>query len=204
MGKIYVVRRGRKTGIIDTWAECLEAVKGYPGASFKSFNNRVDAERWLNEDNIIVDLDDIGGEVICAYTDGSLNGATRKTAYGIWIPHIKYWETVDTSRCNTTNNYNELRAIYGALKQFEERNISGVVITDSEYSIMAIGEYVLEWERNGELDTRPNGVLIWDIRQLFKRTNSRLAHIRSHTGEGDIHSRGNAYVDEMVRRITER
>ena len=200
--KIYVVRRGRRTGFIYSWAECLESVKGFPGASFKSFTSQADAERWLKEENIITELSEIAEDAICAYTDGSLNKETKRTAYAVWIPRLNYSELVDTTFESCTNNYNELRGILSAVKQFDDRGISGVIVTDSEYAIMAIGEYVIEWERNNELMSRPNGLMIWRIRELLLKTKSRLCHIRSHEGGTDSHSQGNARVDEMAQSLT--
>ena len=36
-GKIYAVRKGRKTGIFQTWDETKEQVDGFSGAEYKSF-----------------------------------------------------------------------------------------------------------------------------------------------------------------------
>ena len=33
--KIYAVRKGHKTGLFATWAECQKAVSGYSGAEFR-------------------------------------------------------------------------------------------------------------------------------------------------------------------------
>ncbi len=43
--KYYVVWKGRKTGIFDTWAECEAQVKGYPGARYQSFDTRAQASQ---------------------------------------------------------------------------------------------------------------------------------------------------------------
>jgi len=41
MGKnsVYVVFKGRKTGMFNSWPECHEQVDGFPGASYKKFNS---------------------------------------------------------------------------------------------------------------------------------------------------------------------
>lgn len=68
MGKIYyAVRKGRTTGILDTWDECLESIDGYPGAEFRGFKSKREATAFLNEGkpvekkkenkNMSVDLD---------------------------------------------------------------------------------------------------------------------------------------------------
>ena len=42
--KYYVVWVGSKTGVFETWAECLLHTKGYPNARYKSFPTRYEAE----------------------------------------------------------------------------------------------------------------------------------------------------------------
>lgn len=42
--KYYVVWVGSKTGVFETWAECLLYTKGYPNARYKSFPTRYEAE----------------------------------------------------------------------------------------------------------------------------------------------------------------
>lgn len=37
--KFYVVWKGRRTGIFNTWDECSAQVNGYPGAQYKSFDS---------------------------------------------------------------------------------------------------------------------------------------------------------------------
>ena len=44
----YVVTRGRKCGIFNTWDECEAQVKCYPSAKHKRYNTLVEAEEaWL-------------------------------------------------------------------------------------------------------------------------------------------------------------
>jgi ribonuclease HI len=43
--KYYVVWLGRQPGVYQTWAECQQQVAGYPGAKYKSFPRRDEAER---------------------------------------------------------------------------------------------------------------------------------------------------------------
>ncbi len=45
--KVYAVRRGKVTGLFDTWDECRDSVYGYPGAEYKSFGTREAAEDYL-------------------------------------------------------------------------------------------------------------------------------------------------------------
>lgn len=41
--KFYAVRKGKKTGIFDTWDDCKDAVSGYSGAEYKGFQTLTEA-----------------------------------------------------------------------------------------------------------------------------------------------------------------
>lgn len=47
VGKVYAVRKGKVTGLLDNWEACREAVEGYPGAEFKSFKDPAQAQAYL-------------------------------------------------------------------------------------------------------------------------------------------------------------
>ena len=47
--KYYAVKKGRKTGIFNSWAECEQQVKGFAGAKYKSFKTPAEAKDWLND-----------------------------------------------------------------------------------------------------------------------------------------------------------
>nr|XP_019012066.1 uncharacterized protein I206_02904 [Kwoniella pini CBS 10737]OCF50847.1 hypothetical protein I206_02904 [Kwoniella pini CBS 10737] len=44
----YAVADGRKPGVYNTWAEAEEQVKGYPGAKFKKFPTKIQAEEYVS------------------------------------------------------------------------------------------------------------------------------------------------------------
>ena len=50
--KLYAVRKGRITGVFDTWEACKEAVEGYPGAQYKSFSTKMEAEGYTEKDSV--------------------------------------------------------------------------------------------------------------------------------------------------------
>ena len=47
MSKFYAVRRGRKRGVYTSWARAQEQVAGWPGADFKKFRTRAEAEAYV-------------------------------------------------------------------------------------------------------------------------------------------------------------
>lgn len=47
MGKVYVVFKGRRPGVYNTWMECDAQVCGYRGNVHKSFANKKEGEKAL-------------------------------------------------------------------------------------------------------------------------------------------------------------
>ena len=42
--KVYAVRKGKKTGVFTSWDECSASVSGFPGAEYKGFLTKEEAE----------------------------------------------------------------------------------------------------------------------------------------------------------------
>ena len=104
--KFYAVRRGYKTGIFETWAECQKATSGFSGAEFMSFLTREGAQAYLKgeldgvpfgtsvetktaSDGQEVKVDGQGRPVyeipdkgMIAYVDGSFEVSLGKYSYG--------------------------------------------------------------------------------------------------------------------------
>ena len=45
--KLYAVRRGRQTGVFDSWTACEPLVSGFPGARFESFTTWEQVEAFI-------------------------------------------------------------------------------------------------------------------------------------------------------------
>ena len=48
--KYYVVWNGKETGVYDSWKECERRIRNFPGAIYKAFSNREEAERAFRSD----------------------------------------------------------------------------------------------------------------------------------------------------------
>ncbi|MGN0389199.1 MAG: viroplasmin family protein [Wujia sp.] len=86
--KYYAVKNGLKPGVYDTWEECALLVKGYPGAIYKSFPTRKEAEEFAGvsfdaseEAMDVTKIADVPTEPY-AFVDGSYNSATGVYGYG--------------------------------------------------------------------------------------------------------------------------
>ncbi|UII56247.1 ribonuclease H family protein [Cytobacillus spongiae] len=93
MSKFYAVRRGKKTGIFNTWNECKESVEGFSNAEYKSFTSMEEAQLFLNVINNNVVSKEVKNELDCqvktirAYVDGSYSKHLGKYAYGCVLIH---------------------------------------------------------------------------------------------------------------------
>lgn len=81
--RYYAVRKGIEPGIYMTWEECKDNVYKYPGAVYKSFKNKEDAEKFLNEKEVNI-LDSVETDAY-AFIDGSFNSRTGVYGYGGFI-----------------------------------------------------------------------------------------------------------------------
>ena len=83
--KIYAVRKGNKTGIFESWAECQEATKGFSGAEFKSFTTREEADAYLENRDVWVEqiAKDNSEGYLVAFTDGSFDKSLKRYSYGV-------------------------------------------------------------------------------------------------------------------------
>ena len=90
----YAVKKGNKTGIFNSWAECKDAIDGFPCAEYKGFYTLEEAEAYMNGENIYLEAikKDIEEGYIVAYTDGTYNDRTQEYAYGVCIINEKLEE----------------------------------------------------------------------------------------------------------------
>ena len=91
--KVYAVRKGKKTGVFYSWAECKASVDGYPGAEYKGFSTVEEARAFLNREAGRVytakEAKESGqsGELpkegmLLSYVDGSYEDSIKKYAFG--------------------------------------------------------------------------------------------------------------------------
>lgn len=75
--KIYAVRKGKTTGIFYSWDECSASVNGYPGAEYKSFTTKEEANSYLGNS-----APSSTESTLTAYVDGSFDPSIGKYAFG--------------------------------------------------------------------------------------------------------------------------
>ena len=130
--KVYAIQSGFdfkknekvENRIVNTWAECLQYVKGVKGAKYKSFESMDEANAYLNEGNRMLKKSDGNYPKDClhAYVDGSYNAYDERYSYGVVcvkndvVQYIESGAGKDTSEKNIRQIAGELK---GALKATE-------------------------------------------------------------------------------------
>lgn len=156
--KFYVVWNGRKTGIFTTWSECEKQVKGYPGARFKSFSTKEEAEaaykgeevRRLNDDEI--DWNSISVDVGTHGNPGKIEykGVDTKTGE-VLFSH----EGIEMG----TNNMGEFLAIVHALAYLKKLGSNKTIYSDSMTAI----KWVKQKKANATLARTEKTEYIWSL-----------------------------------------
>ncbi len=143
--RYYVVWKGRKTGIFTSWAECERAITGYPGAEYKAFDSRAEADRalaagyeqhrgkpasnqkWLFAVEQPI-LPSIAVDAACSGSPGRLEFRAVETASG--DPIFQEGPFADG-----TNNVGEFLAIVEAMRWLDEHQRNWPVYSDSANAI---------------------------------------------------------------------
>lgn len=80
--KFYAVKVGTTPGVYTTWEECEALIKGYPGADYKSFSTKAEAEYYVTGKAPVTE--EVPPEnTLYAYVDGSYNIETGVYGYGV-------------------------------------------------------------------------------------------------------------------------
>ncbi len=120
----YFIPKNEESGVTINWAECERKVKGVPGARYRSFNNREDAEAWIRSGADYAKVKD--------YPPGVYFDAGTGRGYGVEVSVVNEKKenllplVLRRSKLNAfgkellpqgvSNNYGELRALFYALK----------------------------------------------------------------------------------------
>lgn len=173
--KFYVVWKGRRTGIFESWEECNKQISGFKDAEYKSFKTKLLAEKAyaspsnesigkgffeseLTEEQIKLLGDPIENSIA---VDAAWNSMTGIVEYrGIYYKTKKEFFRQGPFE-DGTNNIGEFLAIVHALAHCKKNNLLLPIYSDSR---IAIG-----WVKSKEAKTKLE--LTERNRQLFDLIN---------------------------------
>ena len=209
--KYYVVWVGRKAGIFTDWATTQKSIIKFPGAQFKSFPTRAEAEEaFQGGGSSGVAKERSGPATVSApeyevqiYCDGGCEPNPGKAASGIAVYRSGVVSELYYGLYNPmgTNNTAELNALHQSLLIAEKELNKGKtvqILCDSLYSINCIATWAAGWEKKGWKKAGgeiKNLDIIKKAYVLYNRIKSKmtLSHIKAHAG-----TEGNELADRMT------
>jgi ribonuclease HI len=168
--RYYAVRKGRKPGIYTNYKDCEEQVKKSPGALFKSFETRQQAEEYIHGP----DIDE--NNKIEIWTDGYCknNGKSGAIAsIGVFFYDRDPRNKSERLPGKQTNNCAELYAVIRAL-EICDKSKDLIIYTDSIYVITC---HNIEYpKKNIDLVMRMNDLI------KERKGKVRIEHVKGHSG----------------------
>jgi ribonuclease HI len=215
--KFYVVWAGRKTGVFTDWATTQLHVDKFPGARFKSFPSRAEADQAFQAGRPAsvsrsatargntsapnqVNAAAVGLQIYC---DGACEPNPGNAGSGIAVYRdgtlVQLWYGLYNP--NGTNNTAELNALHHALQMAETAIASGQtaqILCDSMYAINCVSKWAAGWEKKGW--RKPGGEIrnlsiIQAAHAVYVRIapQLQLSHVSAHVG-----TEGNELADRMA------
>ncbi|MDP2107017.1 MAG: ribonuclease H family protein, partial [Desulfobulbaceae bacterium] len=203
--KYYAIASGRIPGIYDNWPAAQAQVIGYPGAKFKGFTTRAEAEGWMKnpvysqpaavkkntgKEPVISSLhsgtSSTSGEVTI-YTDGGARYNPGPGGYGI----VQIYNGERKERSGgyklTTNNRMELMGCIVALRELERRDKPITLYSDSSYVVNGIVKgWAKSWRKKGwvKSDKMPaiNPDLWAELLDLVEDLDITFKWVKGHAG----------------------
>jgi ribonuclease HI len=222
--KFYVVWNGRSTGIFGDWATTHPLIDGHPGARYKSFATRTEAEQAFRAgapaqrkpgpraaNKATSTESDIGAAAFdtVIFCDGACEPNPGKAGSGMAVYRdgslTELWHGLYNPA--GTNNTAELSALHQALLLAQTEIDAGRTVqvrSDSSYGLNAVTKWAIGWEKRGwrKADGEiKNLALIQKLYALYLQIKEEvnLEHVSAHVG-----IEGNELADRMAMLAVER
>ena len=188
-GKFYAVKKGKVPGIYTSWDACKSMVHGFPGAVYKGFATRAEAEQFLEEKK-----EEQKEPENYAFVDGSFNSATSVYGYGGFLVYNneKYIITGSGSDSEMASMRNVAGEILGSMAAVEKAIELGVKSVDIYFDYMGIRAWALgEWKRN-----KKGTIAYYDYMQSVKdKIAINFVKVKGHSGV-----EGNEEADRLAKK----
>ena len=197
--KYYAVRAGAVPGIYLSWDDAKEQVQGFSGAQYKSFENILDAEKYLiGEDNegekksyinklnnkIKEEIDKLGQDQVIAFVDGSYSSDIEgEERYGYGAVLITKESEVSLSGSYDNMDYMSSRNVAGEIEGVKNAILWAIENKKKEiivyYDYKGIEKWAKkEWKANKELTLGYRN--FYDEKSKLIKVEFR--HVKAHSG----------------------
>lgn len=140
--KYYAIKKGKKTGIFDSWEEVKDYVVGYKNATYKSFKSYEDAQKYLKSDNNNFENINIDNKIrhyikigyLVAFTDGSYDAELDLSSWAsviiddLSLTHKRIKGLVDQSFSEFNNVSGEVFAAMASILYAHKHNKRKLII----------------------------------------------------------------------------
>ena len=217
-----MVWAGRKTGVFTDWTVTHQYVDKYPGAKFKSFASREEAEQAFRAGTPAtaprqrstlpntsapskIHVPSVGLQIYC---DGACEPNPGNSGSGIAVYRdgtlAELWYGLHSP--NGTNNTAELNALHHAMLIAETAISAGLtaqILCDSTYSINCISKWAAGWQQKGWRKSGGEIKNLSIIQSAYALYTSlapqlQLIHVSAHVG-----TEGNELADRMAMLAVE-
>lgn len=212
--KFYAVRKGKKPGIYSTWDECKNQVNGFPGAEYKSFKTKSEANAYMGlsqpAKNIAPKITE--SESITLYSDGGSRNHGNKLGQHVKDDDKAAWAYLiikdgkkhyaSDGEFGATNNKMEVLGLVNALQYIIEQgwqNESINAILDSKYVLDSITKgWLNSWRRRGW--KKSDGTIIKNKNEFMQLSAllGQFKHLNFKWTKGHADNSGNNFVDKLL------
>ena len=194
--KFYSVKKGKVPGVYTTWDACRRMVHGFPGAVYKSFPTREEAEAFAD----VAASEDGGNQSVdvtpenYAFVDGSFNSATSVYGFGgFLVTHEERYVISgngnDPQMASMRNVAGEVLGSMAAVEKALELGLKDLTIY---YDYMGIEMWATgAWKRN-----KQGTIAYYDFMQSVKdQISLHFVKVKGHSGV-----EGNEEADRLARK----
>ncbi|MGN0349214.1 MAG: viroplasmin family protein [Roseburia sp.] len=181
--KYYAVKVGKIPGIYRSWQECKPLVDGFPGAVYKSFRTKEEAEAFFEsgkknrkESAVCENLPEI-----YAFVDGSYNAKTKVYGYGGFLVHHGKKEVLQGAGCKPemASMRNVAGEVLGSMAAMQKAVELGLPELTVYYDYMGIQMWAEgSWKRN-----KKGTIAYYDYVQTIKdKMKLYFVKVKGHSG----------------------
>lgn len=192
--KYYAVKKGKVTGIFQSWEECQNAVEGYSGAQYKGFPTLEEARGYLGEtpasrrvqpeqrpEKISAGRTAPKEGELLAYVDGSYDDRIKKYAFGcvFLLPDGRiFTEYGNGDNEQSLQHRNVTGEMLGAMYAVKFAMLNGFRSVELRYDYQGIEKWVTgEWRSKTELTQK----YAQSMREWGKSISVRFTKVAAHT-----------------------
>ena len=197
-GKFYAVRKGKVPGMYSSWDACKRMVDGYPGALYKSFKSKKEAEDFVAGGASVAQSTAQTESVTetttdYAFVDGSFNIATGVYGFGGFLVageerYVLQGAGQEADMASMRNVAGEILGSMAAMRKALELGLREITIY---YDCLGIGMWATGgWKRN-----KSGTIAYYEyVQSIRDRLAIHFVKVKGHSGV-----EGNEEADRLAK-----